>query len=154
MNQQPRTVRPLGKMERSAWIFDQASPFNLGSAVDLHGAVTEADLRQVLRWCQVRYPMLRSLLRIEKGQVCFACYEPADAPPIPLQTGAGEPADRDLIGTEELRHPFDGMRELMIRARLVHFSPDHCALFITFQPTTGDGFSAANLLVAIVDLLG
>lgn len=154
MNQQPRTVRPLGKMERSAWIFDQASPFNLGSAVDLHGTVTEADLRRVLRWCQARYPLLRSLLRLEKGQVCFACYEPKDAPPIPLETGAGEPDDRDRIGTEELRRPFDGMRELMIRVRLVRYAPDHCGLFVTFQHLIGDGLSAANLMVDIVEQLG
>ena len=150
----PAIARPLGKMERSAWIFDQASPFNIGAAVDIHGDVTENALGQVLRWCQARYPLLRSVLRQERKKLYFACFEPAAAPVIPLETCSGAEEDRDRIATEELRRPFDGCRELMIRVKLVRFSEDRCSLFVTFQHLIGDGFSLANLLVDIVNLLG
>ncbi|EKU96414.1 uncharacterized protein containing a NRPS condensation (elongation) domain [Leptolyngbya sp. PCC 7375] len=150
----PTIARPLGKMEHSAWIFDQASPFNIGAAVDIHGNVTEDALAQVLRWCQIRYPMLRSILRQEHQKLYFACYEPAAAPVIPIDMCSSTEESRDRIATEELRRPFDGYHELMVRVKLVKFSEDYCSVFVTFQHLIGDGFSHANLLVDIVNLLG
>ncbi len=150
---QPRIARRLGEMERAAWIFDRASPFNMGAAIDLHGEVDARDLKQVLRWCQTRRPLLRSIIRQRGNDLYFACYEPDAAPEIALEISTGGPEDRDRIATEELRKPFDAFRELMIRIRLVCFAADHCALFITFQHLIVDGFSAAALIVDIVDLL-
>jgi hypothetical protein len=154
LDERPRMARKLGKMERSAWIYDRAAPFNLGSAIDLHGDVGEAGLKQVLRWCQTRHPLLRSVVRQQGNNLYFACYEPADAPEIPLEIASSAEDDRDRIATEELRAPFDGFREVMIRVKLVRFAADHCAMFITFQHLIGDGFSAANLMMDIVNLLG
>jgi hypothetical protein len=150
----PRIVRPLGKMERSAWIYDRASTFNMGSAVDIDGFIPEADLIRALQWCQQRHPLLRSVVREQKNKLFFACYDTADAPPIPLETSSGFEEDRDRIATEELRKPFDGFSEPMVRLRLVRFSPERSSLFLTFQHFIGDGFSAVNLLVDLVNVLG
>ncbi len=150
----PPIVRPLGKLERSVWFFDQASTFNMGTAIDIHGEVTEEGLRQALRWCQAQYPILRSLIRLEGKALHFACYDLSEAPQIPLAWGSDSYDHRDRIATEEMRKPFDGLRELMIRARFVRFGEARASLFITFNHVIGDGFSAANLVVDLINLLG
>jgi hypothetical protein len=154
LDERPRIARKLGKIERSAWIYDRAAPFNTGSAVDIHGDVGESGLKQVLRWCQTRHPLLRSVVRQQGNNLHFACYEPAEAPEIPVEIAAGSEDDRDRIATEELRKPFDGFHEVMIRVKLVRFAADHCSMFLTFQHFIGDGFAAANLIVDIVKQLG
>jgi len=154
LDHRPRIVRPLGKMERSAWIYDRASTFNMGSAVDIDGSIPEDDLANALQWCQQRHPLLRSVVRQQGNKLYFACYDPADAPLIPLEVSSGAEEDRDGIATAELRKSFDGFREPMVRLRLVRFSPERSSLFLTFQHFIGDGFSAVNLLLDLVNLLG
>jgi hypothetical protein len=154
LDDRPRIVRPLGKMERSVWIYDRASTFNMGSSVDIEGSIPESDLTRALLWCQQRHPLLRSVVRQKGKKLFFACYDAADAPPIPLEISSGAEEDQDRIATEELRKPFDGFREPMVRLRMVRFSPDRSSLFLTFQHFIGDGFSAVNLLVDLVAMLG
>ena len=150
----PPIVRPLGKLERSLWFFDQASTFNMGTAIDIHGEVTEEGLRQALRWCQARYPILRSIIRLEGKALHFAFYDLSAAPEIPLAVCSDFHDNRDQIATEEMRKPFDGFRELMIRAKFVSFGDGSSSLFVTFNHVIGDGFSAANLMVDLIKLLG
>lgn len=151
---QPVLVRPLGKMERSLWFCDQSSPTNIGLGCELHGEVTDVAIRAALRWCQLRHPLLRSVIRRQDSNVFFACYEPAAAPPIPLEIGDGTRADEDRVAVEEMQAPLNGTEGLLARARLVRLGASHAFLFVVFTHVIGDGFSAVRLLQDVINALG
>ncbi len=150
----PAIVRPLGKMERSMWFCDQSSPSNIGVGCELGGEVTDEALRSALRWCQIRHPLLRSVIRPGDKTLYFACYDAAGAPEIPLDISEGTPADEDAVAMEEMRKPLNGSSGLRIRVKFVRYGEKRSFLMIVFSHVIGDGFSAALLLQDIINFLG
>lgn len=151
---EPVIVRPLGKMERSLWFCDQSSPTNIGLGCEIQGLVTEEGLRRALRWCQIRHPILRSVIRAKDKSLYLACYDIADAPPIPLAMCEGTPADEDAVTMEEMRVRLHGVDGLMVRARWLRLDHGRSFLNVVFNHVIGDGFSAVLLLQDIVNFLG
>jgi hypothetical protein len=152
--EEPAIIRPLGKMERSIWFCDQASPAHIGLGAEIQGRFTDDMLRSALRWCQLRYPLLRSVILPRNKGLHFACYEASVAPAIPLVIGRGTTEDEDALVQEEMRRPFDGAKEYMVRARLLRLDDDRSFLSIVFSHVIGDGYSAVLLLQEIVNYLG
>jgi hypothetical protein len=151
---EPTIVRPLGKMERSIWFCDQASPTNIGLGCEIHGEVTEEALRKALKWCQIRYPILRSVIRSGDKTLYLASYNVANAPEIPLEISEGTPEDEDRVVMEEMRKPLDGSHGIMVRAKLLRFGLNRSFLSIVFSHVIGDGFSAVLLLQDTINFLG
>ncbi len=147
-------VRPLGKMERSLWFCDQCSPTNIGLGGEIQGEFTDEALRRALRWCQIRHPMLRSVIRPEGKALNLACYDLGRAPEIPLEIRPGTPADEDRVMMEAMRQPLAATGGLMVRAILLRFDARRSSLAIVFSHLIGDGFSAVLLLQDIVNFLG
>lgn len=154
MRPQPSIVRPLGKMEQSMWFCDQSSPTNIGLACEISGEVTEEALRSALRWCQIRHPILRSVIRPEGKTLYLACYDVSDTPEIPLGIVAGTTEDEDEMVMEEMRKPLVGAQGIMVRAKLLRLGETRSFLSIVFSHVIGDGFSAVLLLQDIVNFLG
>jgi Condensation domain len=150
----PLIARPLGKMERSVWFCDQSSPTNIGLGCEVHGEVTDDALRSALRWCQIRHPILRSVILHEHKTLCLACYEISDAPEIPLEICVGTREEEDEIAMEEMRKPLASTQGLMARAKLLRLGEGASFLSIVFSHVVGDGFSAVLLLQDIVNFLG
>jgi hypothetical protein len=147
-------VRPLGKMERSLWFCDQCSPTNIGLGCEIQGEFTDEALRRALRWCQLRHPMLRSVIRPEGKGLNLACYELGQAPEIPLEIRPGTPADEDRVIMEAMRQPLATTGGLMVRAILLRTDARQSSLAIVFSHVIGDGFSAVLLLQDIVNFIG
>jgi hypothetical protein len=150
----PVIVRPLGKMERSIWFCDQSSPAHIGLGAEIQGKFTDDLLRSALKWCQIRYPILRSVILPQGKGFHFACYEASEAPAVPLMIGSGTEEDEDALVMEEMRKPFDGAKELLVRARLLRLGEDRSFLSVVFSHVIGDGFSAVLLLQEVVNYLG
>lgn len=151
---EPSIVRPLGKMERSIWFCDQSSPAHIGVGCEIRGDVADAGLRAALRWCQIRHPLLRSVIRPADKTLYFACHDVLGAPEIPLEIAEGSPEDENRVVVEEMRKPLSGARGLLVRVKLLRLGPGRAFLHIVFSHVIGDGFSAALLLQDIVNFLG
>lgn len=151
---EPFVVRPLGKMERSIWFCDQCSPTNIGLGSEIHGPVTDEGLRAALRWCQIRHPILRTIIRQEGKSLDLACFDPAQAPAIPLEIGEGSPEDEDEVVVAEMQPPLDPVRGTLARARLLRYGENRSFLIVVFSHVIGDGFSAVLFLQEIVNFLG
>jgi hypothetical protein len=151
---QPPVVRSLGKMERSLWFCDQCSPTNIGLGCEIQGQFTDDALRQALRWCQIRHPMLRSVIRAEGKTLQLACFDINGAPEIPLEIRPGTVADEDSAVMAAMRQPLAATGGLMARAILLRLDERRASLAIVFSHVIGDGFSAVLLLQDIVNFLG
>lgn len=154
MKTQPSIVRPLGKMEQSMWFCDQSSPTNIGLGCEINGDVSDEALRSALRWCQIRHPILRSVIRPEGKALYLACYDVPDAPEIPLEIVTGTTEDEDEVVMDEMRKPLAGAQGIMVRAKLLRLGNDRSFLNVVFSHVIGDGFSAVLLLQDIVNFLG
>ncbi len=154
LNPSPSVARPLGAMERTMWLLDQASPTNICVGCDIQGEVKDNQLREALLWCRKRYPLLRSIIRKTSGRLYFHCYDNSDAPEIPLDICMGKPEEEDQIATQEMRQPLHGLDGLMIRVKLVRFTDNHSFLCMVFNHVIGDGTSGVMLLKDTIDLLG
>lgn len=150
----PTFVRPLGKMERSIWFCDQCSPTNIGLGSEIHGPVTDEALSAALRWCQIRHPILRSVIRHDGKSLDLACFDAAHAPPIPLEVSAGSPEDEDEVVVAEMQPRLDPSRGTLARARLLRYGENRSFLIVVFSHVIGDGFSAVLFLQDIVNFLG
>lgn len=151
---EPPIVRPLGKMERSLWFCDQCSPTNIGLGCEIEGKFTDDALRRALRWCQIRHPMLRSVIRPVGKTLQLACYDLGRAPEIPLEIRPGTPADEDRVVMEAMRQPLAATGGLMVRAVLLRIDDRRASLAMVFSHLIGDGFSAVLLLQDIVNFVG
>lgn len=151
---EPSIVRPLGKMERMLWFCDQPSPVNLGLGCEIHGQVTDEALRRALRWCQIRHPILRTVIRPGDKTLYFACYDAAAAPEIPLEIGPGTPEEEDRVVMEQMRKRLDGSDGIMARAKLLRYGEKRSFLNIVFSHVIGDGFSGVLLLQDTINFLG
>lgn len=150
----PAFIRPLGRMERSIWFCDQCSPTNIGLGCELDGAFTDDALRRALRWCQIRHPLLRSVIRPAGRALALHAYAPDQAPPIPLEVRSGTAADEDAVMMQALQPPLASAGGLMARAILLRWGDQRASLAIVFSHVVGDGFSAVVLLQDLVNFLG
>lgn len=151
----PSIVRPLGKMERSMWFCDQSSPVNIGLGCELQGPLSDDALKGALRWCQIRHPLLRSVILSAKGAPHLACYDAGSAPPIPLDITDGTPADEDRVVENAMQQTFTAASGgLLVRAKVLRYETNRAFLTIVFSHVIGDGFSAVLLLQDIIDFLG
>jgi hypothetical protein len=149
----PSVIRPLGKMERAMWMFDQASPANICVGCHLHGEITDQAVITALRWSQTRHPLLRSVIVSRAGALHFACHSVEQAPDISLDICTGSPADEDRVVLEEMRKPLSGFDGIMMRVKLMRFSPQHCYLNVVYSHVIGDGFSGILVMRDIIHIL-
>lgn len=136
------------------WFCDQSSPTNICLGCEISGEVTDEALRSALRWCQIRHPILRSVIRPEGKALYLACYDVPDAPEIPLETVKGTTEDEDAVVMEEMRKPLASAQGIMVRAKLLRLGEARSFLCIVFSHVIGDGFSAVLLLQDVVNFLG
>lgn len=151
---EPPIARPLGKMERSVWFCDQSSPANVGFGCEITGRVTDDGLRGALRWCQIRHPILRSVIVPKDRSLYLGCYEMAEAPAISLEIREGSPEDEDDFVMEEMRKRLDDRHGLLVRAKLLRLGEDRAFLTIVFSHVIGDGYSGILLLQDLLNYLG
>ena len=154
MNNPAKIIRPLGKMERSMWFCDQSSPTNIGLGCEIHGCFTDEALRMAFKFCQIRHPILRSVVQNRDNNIYFACHETSHAPEIPLEICVGAIEDENRVVVEEMQKPLNGTQGLLIRAKLIRINQHHSFIVIVFSHVIGDGFSAVLLLQDTINYLG
>ncbi len=142
--------RTLGALERWHWIADQISPLNVVARARVHGALTEALLRQRLDAVQARHPLLRVAV-VADPDGSNPRFVPADDRPIPLRLAEGADWEQEVDG-RELTEPLGSAEGPLLRAVLLSSGPETHDVLLTLSHTIADGSTALALLAELLRL--
>ncbi|MET9960463.1 amino acid adenylation domain-containing protein [Streptomyces sp. NPDC006326] len=152
----PRTgtgPAPASFAQQSLWVLDQLEGpgpgYNEPVALRLTGPLDVAALRQALADVADRHHVLRTVLRMEDGQIVQRVREGADAVPA-LERVSVAPADLAAAVRAAARVPFDLGADLPVRATLFALAEalgeeEHLLLVVTHHAAC-DGVSLLPLL--------
>ena len=136
------------------WLFEQSTPANICVGCNVNGPVSAEALQQAVDWCQVRYPVLRTLIIFKKKRLYFGCFKSREAPKIRIDIGQGEPESEDRIVEQVLGERIDGTKELMFRVKLVRLGNKESFLCVYFNHLIGDGSSGVMVMRDLLKALG
>src|SRR6202035_212096 len=146
---------PLSFAQQRLWFLDRLQPdravYSLPTALVLRGALNAAALERSLGEVVRRHGTLRTRFVEEDGAPWQEILEDAGATSSPnfslprIDLGAlppeRRPAERDRIGREEARRPFDLARGPLLRAALVRLAAGEHALFLNLHHIVSDAWS-------------
>jgi amino acid adenylation domain-containing protein len=145
---------PASFAQRRFWLLDQLDPgnpaYNLGSAIELGGALDRAALASAVAAVCRRHESLRTTFSAESGEPRQVIHAPPPRP-LPEVDLAGLPDGRraaataDLAG-REVRRPFDLARGPLFRPLLIRLGARRHVLVLDLHHAVGDGWSHGILL--------
>jgi NRPS condensation-like uncharacterized protein len=138
----PVSVRPLGAMERFAWLIDQHRSFNFSMAMEVSGKTTPGQWRRALNCVQKRHPLLSTSIRVNQEGWPEFCFD-GDRP-IPLIVRYGDLESWPTVMESELGRRFEPDDVPLVRAVLL-YDPHKVFLILTFHHSIADGMSGAYI---------
>ncbi|WP_416971071.1 amino acid adenylation domain-containing protein [Streptomyces sp. 4F14] len=142
--------RPATSAQQRLYFLSRMQPdssaYNLHMSLLLEGELDVAALERAFVALAERHAPLRSLLRLEDGEV-VAVALPAERVRVPVEEARGGEVGRvvEELAAEEAARPFDLERDLPVRVRVVRFGERVHGLLVTLHHVAGDGWSNAVL---------
>jgi hypothetical protein len=144
-------LRPLGSLERYAWLSDQNSPKHFSITAEVRGHTTLATWRSALDAVQVRHPLLSAGVILDSdGRPHFVRETLAPIPLRVVRRDAGRTWEREL--EREYATPFGVADIPLIRAALL-YGKDVCNIIVTVHHAIADGLSIAHLIRDLLEAL-
>jgi hypothetical protein len=144
-------LRPLGSLERYAWLSDQNSPKHFSITAEISGHTTVASWRSALDAVQLRHPLLRAGVMLDSdGRLHFV---QETAAPIPLRVvrrDAGRTWEQEL--EREYATPF-GIADIPLMRAALLYEKEACNIIITVHHSIADGLSIAHLIRDLLEAL-
>ncbi|WP_075736704.1 non-ribosomal peptide synthetase [Streptomyces acidiscabies] len=142
--------RPATSAQQRLYFLSRMEPdssaYNLHMSLLLEGELDVAALERAFVALADRHVPLRSLLRLEDGEV-VAVALPAERVRVAVEEASGGEVRRVIeeLAEEEVARPFDLERDLPLRVRVVAFGEGVHGLLVTLHHVAGDGWSNAVL---------
>ncbi|GAQ51163.1 non-ribosomal peptide synthetase [Streptomyces acidiscabies] len=142
--------RPATSAQQRLYFLSRMEPdssaYNLHMSLLLEGELDVAALERAFVALADRHVPLRSLLRLEEGEV-VAVALPAERVRVSVEEAPGGEVRRVIeeLAEEEVARPFDLERDLPLRVRVVAFGEGVHGLLVTLHHVAGDGWSNAVL---------
>ncbi|MFF0087441.1 amino acid adenylation domain-containing protein [Streptomyces canus] len=140
---------PLSATQHSLWLLDRMqrgrTDYHVPMAVELHGDLDTAALRQALTGIVTRHEILRTRYELAQGTLRQIIDAPAD---LPLDTGDFTP---QLLHAAA-REPFELAGDWPVRASLLRQDARRHVLLLTVHHIATDGWSARVLLRDLTEL--
>ncbi|GAB2715861.1 amino acid adenylation domain-containing protein [Streptomyces bullii] len=145
--------QPVTDAQRRLYFLSQLEPdspaYHLHTTLLLRGEPDVEALERAFTAVVERHAPLRTVLRVEDGEVVQVIRPPAPFPihaeELPRTPGEDWRRAVDRLAEQESTRPFDLGDDPMLRVRLVRVAPAHHALLVTTHHIAADGWSVAVL---------